>query len=231
MKEINSIHLTRLNLGAHYEFHRLALQLMLEAGPEELHIEGLVPFYQIEIEREGRGIIGRPGLPNTRKIKEADAMRDFYLRNLLKTAKTFCRSPVDEERLEAEIFWSAISNFDGAPYYEMTKETALVERILSVMEEEGRKNFIEKIGLGYTVGKLKEYNDLFIGEMDKRIEELGRRERIDEREQKRIVNAYYLQMVRLVNAYALTAPTPAIEQFIKRMNGLIRQFKHVLSRY
>ena len=229
--QIESIKLTRISVGAHAKFHDFVVQFTEETETGVLPAEDLFLSYKKEVDilflainRDGR-------LSNTSEISAKDGVRDKFLRQLFNFVRSVLLiSPIEEEREMGEVLDSVLSRYHGIMRNEMHKETAEITALIKDLRAIDSDNLLKKANLNLIIDRIEQANLDLKKEVDVRVQEESKKIRVNARKQQKVVNEHYNRLVLYINAYAVANPNPEMDDFIRKINALIDEFKSVLSR-
>lgn len=233
METIKTLAVTHLLLASHYEFHRSAEQLMRQATAEALHIETLLPRYKEAIGLEFEIISYNNLLTNTQLLRELDKIRGELLSRLTILIDAARYSPIEAEREAGQALRIILSPYRNIARNEYTKETGQLRGLSRDMNTPVAQRHLATLSLTAVERQLSQANIAFADAMQERIAtEAARPQNLigySTKDQRKAVDKLYKQIIEMVNAYALIAPTEEIAAFISRMNALIDQYKRVLK--
>lgn len=229
MKQIESISLTSLLAGPHYEFHKEILDKIETYGAADLRIEDLYAEYKAQVELESRIVLYKRGMPYTKEMKFWDGCRDNDMRRILIGLEMLTKHPSREFSYDADILWQVVSSCRDVHKYEMTKQSVMVAALIKELENKNLDT-LSQIMLGtQTFENLRYFNNEVIDCMAGRMIEFGEMEKLDRRAERRKTDKLYRSIRDMVNANSITHPSEDMMEFIDRVNGQIMQYKHVIG--
>ena len=229
MKKIKVLRLSRLLASASVSFHSLVESIILPFVTIVNTLGVLLPDYKTSIEAQQRAGNRDMRLANTRSITENDKVRDTYLRRFFKYVADFLKSPDADEKNNARIVGDATSRFRGLMDYEMNKQTVEVQNLVTVLRAQPVMQAVSDLDLTGLVDKIADTNAFFQGEMDTRIQDESKKEKLNTAEQRKVTEGIYLQITDKINAMASLMPSSETDDCIDQLNALIDQYDRIIS--
>jgi len=229
MKQIKNFNISRLLASACVEFHTSVVKMISVMASIVRSLGDLFPEYKQSTDDLLQAAGRNPSLVNTRKLTETDKARDAYVIRLFKSIKDLMRSPTAWEKEKAELIWDAISQYEGLTGYEMNKQTGVVRNLLAALGATEINAAITALRLDLLVRQIGDSNFEFAAEMNVRIEGEAEKMKITAREQSRLTNKVYAQVVQMINATAVVSPTADTDELIDKMNALIEEYQRVIK--
>ena len=229
MKKIKVLRLSRLLASASVAFHSSVWGIITLFTTIKTTLGALLPDYEAAIDAQQRAGNRDLRLANTRSITENDKVRDTYLRRLFKYVTDFLKSPDAAEKDNALIVNDAISRFRGLMDYEMNKQTVEVQNLITVLRTQPVMQAVGDLDLTGLVDKIADTNALFQDEMDTRIQDESKKEKLNTAEQRKATEELYLQITDKINAMANLMPSSETDDCIDQLNALVDQYDRTIS--
>lgn len=224
MNQIQSIALSGRTVGGHLDFHRSVSGYIDEFTAAELHIETLAPQYQALVEQE-RAIVQRPTSQRyTAELAELDGRRDRAAGVVINLVKAHTTTLIEDKRVAALELKSVLDPYAGVSKQAYQKESQMIDGLLTALALPENEALVETLGLADEVQSLSDAQQAFAAMYERSREDATARmglESVDTKELRGQVDDLYQQIVMYVNAYALTAPSEALQGFIDKVNGAI----------
>ena len=222
MNQIQSIALSGRTVGGHLDYHRSVSGYIDEYTAEELHIETLAPQYQALVEKE-RAIVQRPTSQRyTTELAELDGRRDRAAGVVINLVKAHTTTLIEDKRVAALELKSVLDPYAGVSKQAYQKESQMIDGLLTALALPENEALVETLGLADEVQSLSDAQQAFAAMYERSREDATARmdlESVDTKELRGQVDDLYQQIVMYVNAYALTAPSEALQGFIDKVNG------------
>lgn len=229
-EQISSVYFGRATIGAVSNFHSFTKELIEETTPEALHIEGLFPQYKTASETLAGLVNRRTAFVSTALLDEADRLRDRGCGTIVSMVNACKSSLVESKRNAAAMLAPQLVPYKGIRSHEYSKQTAEINGMLSVLDAEANKPFVEALNLKEDIEALRlkasDFDKLFkqrATEMEARMGEKN----LNSQEVLKEVNTRYNDLVQRVNAFAIVSPDETINGFISRMNAQIAVFARI----
>ena len=229
MKKIRTLNMTRLLESASVAFHTSVTAVIAQFATIISTLGSLLADYKESIDAQQRAGNKDIRLANTRSITEMDKTRDTYLRRLFKYVADFLKSPDATEKANALVVSDAISRFRGLMEYEMNKQTVETQNLLTVLHTNPVMQAAIDLGLTDLVGKIADANSWFQGEMDTRVLDESKKEKLNTVAQRKITEGIYAQIFDKINAMANLMPSAETDNCVDQMNALIDQYARIIS--
>ena len=230
VNQISSFNAKYMTIGACANFHATAVKYITEATPEALHLENKMPAYQEKVSLLESIVNRQRAFVSTGKLKQSDTVRDNAGGVITGSIHLLLTTPVEAKRMAAELLDPQVSAYRNIRGHEYNKQTAEVRGFLRVLDLPENKAAIETLGLTEEVEALRAANAEFEKYYDERVLEANARKMKSNVESKVVIddaNTVYQEIVQIVNAYAVVAPSDEINDFITKMNGLIASLESV----
>lgn len=231
-KQIITFNITKLLVGAHYDFHSDIYSYISAATPEALHVETQAPAYLALIQKQLDIINRNRNVAMTDELAALDKERDNWLGQLTRTVDTAAASPDGTTAETGRKLQRILSPYRGIAGNEYTKQTAQLRGLLRDLGADEVAPLIDAITLGAIIQKLRQANNAFNNKYNERITAEASRTRSDvgTTDNRRAMDEAYRGIVQIINAYAITATTDVIDTFIDKVNARIEQGKRIITR-
>ena len=229
MKKIRTFSLTALLESASVAFHSSLAAIIAPFATIVSTLGSLLPDYNASIETQQRAGSKDVRLANTRSIAEMDKTRDTYLRRFFKYVAELLRSPDATEKANAQIVNDAIARFRGLMDYEMNKQTVEVQNMTTALRANNVMQAVDDLALTDLVDKIADANTWFQGEMDARVMDESKKEKLNTVQQRKTTEGLYAQIIEKINAMANLMPTAETDECIDQINALIDQYARIIT--
>lgn len=231
-KQIITFNITKLLVGAHYDFHNDVYSYITAATSAALHIEELALAYQALIKKQLELINHNRSVAFTDELAELDKERDRWLGQLNRFVDTAVASPSTTQAEAGRKLQRILSPYRGIAGNEYTKQTSEIKGLIRDFNTSEIADLLDIISAGSTISKLREANDNFDAKYNERITAETSRTRSDTgtADNRRALDEAYRNITQIVNAYAITGATDMINDFIDKLNARIEQGKRILAR-
>ena len=159
--QIRTFGMTKMTVGSCSNFHKDVLACIETATPAALHVESQVGAYQ---EASGllASVVNRDrAFVATKSMESADRERDNAAGVVINVTYDFLSSPVEAKRTAAELLYPKLSPYKGIGRHEYTKETAEIDGMLKVFDDEACASAAETMGIDLDVEALRLANEAF----------------------------------------------------------------------
>ena len=153
--QIRTFGMTKMTVGSCSNFHKDVLACIETATPAALHVESQVGAYQ---EASGllASVVNRDrAFVATKSMESADRERDNAAGVVINVTYDFLSSPVEVKRTAAELLYPKLSPYKGIGRHEYTKETAEIDGMLKVFDDEACASAAETMGIDLDVEALR----------------------------------------------------------------------------
>lgn len=232
-KEIKSFAISQLSIASTCNFHVTVNEEIQKQTPAELHIEDKAARYK-ELCSKLQLIVNRAtAFVVTTSLKDQDRIRDNYVGVLHTVSLGHMTNPIEEKREAASRLKAVLAPYVGVGRHEYSQETAEIKGLLAVLAQEENAAAVAKLDLTKEVEGLKEANIRFKQLFEaKAMEASARKDQkdIESEELCREANEMYLEIVKVVNAYAIVKTSEKLEQFIDKINGYVTVYSSIIDR-
>ena len=226
IKEIDAIHLSHLNNGAHYQFIKNVHE-NISAETELLtdtRIKAAADKLGEALKKEDDCYARSKKSFVTDEIVAADALRDKYFQGMRKTVKGLLNHPDADTALAAQHIEQYIKDHRVDSDMQLERETGAITNLIGDCETKGLAD-VNKLNIKPYVDALKAANTkvdtLLMGRNRERVGiEAGAL-----RVARQASDDAYLWLVKLVNALALTGDQSKFSAFIDLMNVVVKRYK------
>lgn len=224
MVEIATISLGAMDNGAHYAYHVETMNRVEADAKVKAKVAAQLAVYKTAIAKEDEALKISGKSFTTDQIAEADAQRDALYMGLKQTVKGYqkMKDPAIQEAVK--VLNQLFKDYGIAPAIQLDKETGLLTNLIGDLEGKD-KNYVNTLGLGVFVTKLKEYNELVRKSISTRNAEEAGRQVGAMKAARAVVDDAYRLLIKYVNAYALIEGEANYVAFIDIMNALIVRYK------
>ena len=223
-QKIETIALTRINNGAHYNFMNNVAQKAKDEAKVYEKAKALVDALIAAVARENEDLVLTRKNVLSDTISAADGQRDAYYSGYRSGVKSFRAFPAGAEKEAAEKLWQHLTDYGIQPKMQLDRETGLLTNFIEDLEGkfsaevaqlqlvpfvQGMKLTNEQVRLAL-LARDAEQAALVLGALK------ASRSNTDE--------AYHA-LVRRLNAYAEIEGQADYRDFIAYVNELIKRFK------
>ena len=226
IKEIDAIHLSHLNNGAHYQFIKNVHE-NISAETELLtdtRIKAAADKLGEALKKEDDCYARSKKSFVTDEIVAADALRDKYFQGMRKTVKGLLNHPDAETALAAQHIEQYIKDHRVDSDMQLERETGAITNLIGDCETKGLAD-VNKLNIKPYVDALKAANTkvdtLLMGRNRERVGTEAGALRVA----RQASDDAYLWLVKLVNALALTGDQSKFSAFIDLMNVVVKRYK------
>lgn len=222
--EINKISLIRMNNGAHFLYNTdFYTRVDAETAVKEKITEALARYKQaIELEDEALKVSQKS--LNTDKIAEFDSKRDslfIAIKSIVKAQLTVSDTAVHDAAIRVS---QLIKDYNIDVRGQLDKETGLLINLINDLENKYAAE-VEKLGLGMFLTQLKESNFSVRNFTGSRNKELLEKPAYKLAEARKITDAAYQEVVKLINAHAALEGDALYKNLITLQNQEIVHYK------
>ncbi|WP_278625698.1 DUF6261 family protein [Parabacteroides gordonii] len=222
--EINKISVVRMNNGAHFLYNTdFYARIDAETAVKEKIMEALARYKQaIDLEDEALKISQKS--LNTDKIAEFDSKRDslfIAIKNIVKAQLAVSDTTVHDAATRVS---QLIKDYNIKTKDQLDKETGLMLNLINDLENKYAAE-VEKLGLGMFLTQLKESNFAVRNYTDSRNKELLEQPAYKLAEARKITDAAYQEVVKLINAHAAVEGDSLYKNLITLQNQEIVHYK------
>lgn len=224
MVEIATISLSAMDNGAHYAYHVETMNCVEADAKVKAKVAAQLAAYKTAIAKEDEALKISGKSFTTDQIVEADSQRDAMYMGLKQSVKGYqkMKDPAIQEAVK--VLNQLVKDYGIAPTMQLDKETGLLTNLIGDLEGKN-KSYVDTLGLGVFVTKLKEYNELVRKAVSARnAEEAAKQVGAMKAARAEADDAYRL-LIKYVNAYALIEGETDYRTFIGIMNALIVRYK------
>lgn len=229
MVEIATITLGAMDNGAHFAYHVETMNCVEADAKVKAKVAAQLAVYKAAIAKEDDALKISGKSFTTDQITEADAQRDAMYMGLKQSVKGYqkMKDPAIEEAVK--VLNQLFKDYGIAPSMQLDKETGLLTNLIGDLEGKD-KTYVDTLGLGVFVTKLKEYNELVRKSISARNAEEATRQVGAMKVARAEVDDAYRLLIKYVNAYALIEGETDYASFIGIMNALILRYKRQVLR-
>ena len=223
-KMINSISLTRMNSGAHFEYVSMVLTSIQSQAAVKQKVADLVAALASAIEAEDEALKVSTKSFITDDLAQADQDRDTFYAGYKKAVEGFLHTPIADMAQAAKVLKQHIKDYRINTRAQIDQNTGLLANFIADLEGKYAAQ-VATLGLSVFVTHMKEANE--------RVRTLIR-QRVNERmgitvgalKAARVnTDAAYHNLVQMVNALALVNGDADYAAFIDYVNAEITRYK------
>ena len=231
-EQIKSFSITSLTIGATSDFHTKVNNLITTATPAALHVEAQAARYATALTALS-SIVNRPtAFVATADLKGTDKVRDALIGVLVNVVRAHLTNSIAARQAAATRLDAELAPYKGIGKHEYSKQTAEVKGMLAMAMLALPENAaaITELSLDDEVDALQTANEAFEAAFLGKAAEAAERKPQTDLDSKTVVNeanAAYLDIVQVVNAYAIVQPSDEVNQFIHDVNGLVAVYASI----
>lgn len=226
--QIQFFGMSQMTIGSCSDFHTRVNNFITTATPAALHIESQAAAYATAVETLASIVNRERAFVSTQALREADKVRDSASGVISQVVNAYLTSPVSEKQSAARLLDAKMSPYRGIRNHEYTKQTAEVRGMLAMLDAES--DAVSALGLDAEVEALREANGTFDTQYYSRTAEASTRMAQSTVKSDDVVaqaNSLYLEIVQIVNAYAIVQPSDELDSFIGNVNGLVASYSRI----
>ena len=229
MSQIDKFNLTKLLSSASLEFHELITGIISGKASVVSILGSLFADYKESVRSQWKASGKNPRLVNTDEVEDSDKQRDVYVNRFFKTISEMLKSPDEDERNNAKIIENVIAQYRGLSAYERNKETAEIKKMITALRPQPIMEAVLNLSLDGLLEKIDDANYAFINAMNVRFEGEEKRIKTNAREQRKVTEKLYAEVVTRINAFAIATPSADLESVISGINAVIEQYSRIIS--
>jgi hypothetical protein len=227
---IHEIRLAGQHNDAHFQFHTEAAALIAASDAEALHIDdGAASRHVRTLATLDSALKNITKSPFTPKIHEADKKRDEAYRGLAAFNKAMCLHHDPTIRAAAERVQIAIDTYGNVVNKSYEEETSAIYNLVQDLSSEKYHADVTTAGLSPWVSRLNAANNAVSTNIADRDNENAAKPHINVRAARTDVDRAYKTIAERVNSYAKENATPAIKEFVTKMNLIVKRFNTLLK--
>lgn len=230
---IRKISVRRFPISLHCAFHRSVTELIGRHGAAALHMEDIIAEYKALVEDEQLISNRATTYLSTGDIKRADTLRDNVAGVIIQVVFRHQFNPLEHKAQAAKALHAALAPFLGLRRRQYASATIDVKSMIAVLRQEEHMARLRTLALTEELDELERRNNQVAEMVGRKSAEntarapqtdtdtLRTRQRLDE---------LYARCVSTAGAYAITTPTPALDEFIRSLNGQIATFRSLSAK-
>ena len=229
-EQIKSFSISRLTVGATCDFHTKVNELITTATPAALHIETQVVPYTAAITSLSSIVNRSTTFIATAGLKDTDKVRDALVGVINSVVNAHLTNTIASRKEAATRLSAELAPYKGIGRHEYSKQTAEVKGMLAMLALPENAAAITELSLDDEIDALQTANEAFEAAFLGKAAEAAERKPQTDLDSKTVVNeanAAYLDIVQVVNAYAIVQPTEAINTFIENLNGTVSYYARI----
>lgn len=228
--QIRSFGMSQMTIGSCSDFHSKVLSFITTATPAALYVENQVASYTTAVNTLSSVVNRQRAFIATEAMKGTDRKRDNATGVISNVVNAYLTTPVVEKNAAAHLLSPQLSPYKGIRNHEYSKQTAEVKGMLTMLALPDNKAAITTLGLTGEVEILQTSNIAFEEAfLSKATEMSSRMAQSDVKSADAIAqaNELYIEIIQIVNAYAIVQPSDEITTFIANINGLVGVYSHI----
>ena len=227
--KIIRIILRNLRNEEHFRFMTIVKAFLELKTPEEMGLtRELVNDFESKHNDEDIALEQLVKSGYTNKIKNADAERDDIFKYLKNTVKTFLKHFDAAKREAAESLTILFNKYGDVASKDYDNETAAVYNIIQDLYDKYSAE-VALLGIGDSVEKLEELNDICGSLIDNRDLEKSEKPAIKVPEARKAIDNCYMEIVARIEAFMLLNPACSLEPEINKLNATITRYKNRMA--
>ena len=223
---------SKLLLGSHFTFHDSFRKLLSPLAGQFDALDNAVGLYGRMLALEKRIIVRPNSVAETRAIRDVDYRRDRLTGTIFTIVRAHLSNPVESRQKAASLLRVLLSPFKGVAsrsYYSTASEYV---RLVQVLRSEQAQQAVAELGISPEIEALDEANRQFGEAFDrkaKQVEACDELSSIRTLDTRRKVDSAYYEIVRLLESYAVVAPSDELEKVIELHNGLAGNMRTIVA--
>ena len=223
---------SKLLLGSHFTFHDSFRKLLTPLIGKFDLLDKAVGLYDRMLALEQRIIVRPNSVADTRAIHDVDYRRDRLAGTISMIVRAHLSNPVESRRKAATLLRVLLSPFKGVAarsYYSTASEYV---RLVQVLRSEQAQQAVAELGIGPEIEALDEANGQFSEAFDRKAKQMGECDQLSSirtLDTRRKVDAAYYEITRLLESYAIVAPSDELEEVIGLHNGLAGNMRTIIA--
>ena len=227
-KEVETIALTRINNGAHYNFMEAVAGKAKADAKVYAKAQAQTDALTAAVKEENDVLILSRKSALSDVIEKADKQRDSYFSGYREGVRSYCRFPGGSEKLAADKLWQHLTDYGITPKMQLDRETGMMANLVEDLQSKYAAE-VANLNLQPFVEGMKLANDnvrmaLAMRDTEQSAGVFGalkkRRAETDEA---------YQSLIRRINAYAEIEGAADYAAFIDDVNRQIRRKQEVLK--
>ena len=154
----------------------------------------------------------------SKKISDADTIRDLALASLIKVVKVFNTSDVITEIEASRVLLALLNNYKGLAKFDYEKESIGIENLVADLESATYNKHVTTLNLGRYITRIKTSNASFRALFAGRVSVNASKEVFDSKTIRKEYADYYHEFCMYIQAMANASAAPA--QFVTILNLL-----------
>jgi hypothetical protein len=230
MNKIESLYLHGLRNNEHFQFMTDFDVLVTNIQPAELGIEGLYPTFKTALQTEDATMRTELGSARSKTIEELDSMRDRTYKAMVVRTNATLLSPIEAEAESARLVKRIFDLYGDVRALSYNEESAAISNLISDLLLPVNAAHLGQMGMTHWANELKNQNDQFQSEFNRRNTELAGRESGDVRGIRIEIDPIYNQMIEKINAsIILEVAKPVVSRFVDELNEKIKYYQTTLA--
>lgn len=231
VKQIKRIGLTKLLVGAFYEFHAGIRTYLEEKAEESYGLAELLTRYDKSVRTLLDIINRRQGSLFTEELVKLDKKRDESVSAFFAQVDAYAKSPIETQNYHGKILQRVIAPYRGITKNEFNKETAQIWGMTVDLTSIDVGSSLTELKLVPLFNIMQDDNTAFEKMISQRVTDkttLAKQD-INTKEIRAEITALYNEIIQRLNAIAVLEPDYKIEYHVKWLNAYIDQYRLVIS--
>jgi len=227
---IHEIRLAGQHNDAHFQFHSETAALVGASDAAALHIDdGLPQRHAAQLAELDEALKKILKSPITAQIHEADKKRDEAYKGLAAFNKAMLLHSDRTIRAAAERVQIVIDTYGNVVNKSYEEESSAVYNLVQDLASPKYAPDAEAAGLTQWVSKLGAANDRVASLIAVRDNETAAKSHVNTKAARTAIDRTYKKIASRVNSHAGEDATPAIENFVNKMNIIVKRFNTLLK--
>ena len=223
-KEVETIALTRINNGAHYNFMEAVAGKAKANAKVYAKAQTQTDALTAAVKAENDVLVLSRKSALSDVIEKADKQRDGYFSGYREGVRSYVRFPSGSQKTAADKLWQHLMDYGITPKMQLDRETGLMTNLVEDLQGKYAAE-VANLNLQPFVEGMKLANDnvrmaLAVRDTEQSAEVLGALKEMRAR-----TDEAYQSLIRRINAYAEIEGAADYAAFIDDVNQLIRRFK------
>ncbi|WP_074434147.1 DUF6261 family protein [Bacteroides neonati] len=224
MIEISEIYLAKMDNGAHFSYHTEMLTRINANSKVKAKLTSQLSAYQAAIEKEDAALVTSRKSFITDEIATADSQRDALYLGLKNAVKAFLNIPDTTMQEAARILAQLLKDYRIEPAMQLDRQTGLMTNLITDLEGKCSAQ-VAALSLAPMVAGMKTANEKVRTSLSARTKESSTKETGMMKAARLLVDEYYREIVKYINAYALLEGAADYQVFIDVTNAEIVRYK------
>jgi hypothetical protein len=228
---ISRVELQRMSNDAHFQFHTETAALAAASDAAALHIEGLDSRHAAQLATLDEALKKIVKSPITAQIHEADKKRDDAYRGLAAFNKAMLLHSDPAIRAAAEHIQIVIDTYGNVVSRSYEEESSAVYNLVQDLMSLKYAPDAATAGLTQWVTKLGAANNTVSALIANRDAETAAKTHVVVKDARRDIDRTFRKIAARVNSHAGEDATPAVSEFIMKLNIIIKRFATLVKQH